>query len=201
MRRFYGNNAALEVTFAPIATAGRGNGDALLERVEGSFFGKFLDKGLTTSLEEFDIAFTIVAHVVLKDKVIVLVAFGGLPLEKVATFGWGHAVGIVVVCVGKRTLVVLIGTRVEEVRKIPFAEFAETKRLGEGSQWKWQETEGIFKGETIGGEREYFGANGDEGVNGAMCVVTVLEEKHAVIAFEVVKESDDLTITSILVDG
>ena len=122
------------------------------------------------------------------------------PLEFGLLLG-GHAVGIVETRVGHGTLVVLVVQRVEEMREEPLAQFRQTEGGREGREKKRQETERVLEGQAIGGEGQDLGAHGDLIRDLSMHAVEMLEEKHAVVAFEVVEEDDDATVVPLAVDG
>ena len=72
---------------------------------------------------------------------------------------------------------------------------------GEVRERKRQETERVLEGEAIGGEGQDLGAHGDLTRDLPMHAVELLEQKHAVVAFEVVEEDDDATVVPFAVDG
>ena len=121
----------------------------------------------------------------------------GVPPFEFRLFPGGHTVGIVEMHGWHGTFVVVVVQGVEEMRE----EFGQTKGDGEGRKRKRQETERVLEGEAIGGEGEDLGAHGDLIRDVPMHAVEMLEQKHAVVAFEIVEEDDDATVVSITVYG
>ena len=187
--------------FPPETVAGGGDGDALDEGVELRLTLELLLECLATRLEELDVRLAVgllVAAEMEHDVVAHLLSVP--PLEFGLHLG-GHAVGIVETRVGHGTLVVLVVQRVEEMREQPLAQFRQTEGGREGRERKRQETERVLEGQAIGGEVQDLGAHGDLIRDLSMHAVEMLEEKHAVVAFEVVEEDDDSTVVPLAVDG
>ena len=124
----------------------------------------------------------------------------GVPPFELGLFLGGDAVGIVETRVGQGTFVVLVFQRIEEMREEPLVQFRQTEGGGEGRETKRQETERVLEGEAIGGEAQDLGAHGDLIRDLTMHAVEILEEKHAVVAFEVVEEDDSATVVSFAVN-
>ena len=125
----------------------------------------------------------------------------GVPSFELDLLLGGHAVGIVETRVGHGAHVILVVHHVEEMRGEPLAQFRESKRGGERGEGKWQETQGVLEGEAVGGEAQDLGAHGDLIRHLPMHAVEMLEQKHAVVPFEVVEEDDDASVVPLAVDG
>ena len=187
--------------FSPETVASGGDGDALDEGVELLLGLELFLECLATRLEQLDVRLAVGLHVAAQmDHDVVAHLLGVPPFELDLHFG-GHAVGIVETRVGHGTLIVLVVHHVEKVREEPLAQFRESKRGGEGGEGKWQETERVLEGEAIVGEARDLGAHGDLIRDLSMHAVEMLEQKHAVVAFEVVEEDDDATVVPLAVDG
>ena len=187
--------------FPPETVAGGGDGDALDEGVELRLGLELLLECLATRLEQLDVRFAVGLHVAAQMEHDVVAHLLGVPPFELDLFLGGHAVGIVETRIGHGTLVVLVVHHVEEMREESLAQFRQTEGGGEGRERKRQETERVLEGEAIGGEGQDLGAHGDLIRDLSMHAVEMLEEKHAVVAFEVVEEDDDATVVSLAVDG
>ena len=95
-----GDGVSGEAFFAPIAVAGRGDRDALFERVKVGLFAEVGDEGFTAGFQEFDVAFTVRFHIALEIENVVTCLQGGVPAVEIVPFGGGHAIGVVIVCGG-----------------------------------------------------------------------------------------------------
>ena len=173
--------------------------DALDEGVEFRLGLELLLECLATRLEQLDVRLAVGLHVAAQMEHDVVAHLLGVPPFEVGLLFGGHAVGIVETRVGHGTFVVFVIHHVEEVREEPLAQFRQAEGGGEGRERKRQETERVLEGEAIGGEVQDLGAHGD--LIRDRDAVEILEEKHAVVPFEVVEEDDDMTVVSFAVDG
>ena len=187
--------------FPPETVAGGGDGDALDEGVEFRLGLELLSERLATHLEQFDVRLAVGLHVAAQMEHDVVADLLGVPPLELALLLGGHAVGIVKARVGHGPHVVLTVQRAEEVREEPLPQFRQPEGGGEGREGKRQETQGVLVGEAIGGEAQDLGAHGDLVRDLSMHAVEMLEEKHAIVALEVVEEDDDATVVPLTVDG
>ena len=187
--------------FSSETVAGGGDGDALDEGVELRLGLELFLECLATRLEQLDVRLAVGLHVAAQmEHDVVAHLLGVPPFELDLLFG-GHAVGIVETGIWHGTFVVLVVHHVEKVWEEPLAQFRQTEGGGEGGEGKWQETERVLEGEAIGGEVQDLGAHGDLIRDLSMHAVEMLEQKHAVVAFEVVEEDDDASVVPLAVDG
>ena len=79
-----------------------------------------------------------------------------------------------------------------------FANAEGGRKVGE---WKREETQGVFESQSVRFHGQEFGTYGDLILDFSMRGVTVLENKHTVVAFEIVKDNDDVSVITVHVDG
>ena len=96
----HGHGLGLQMTFPPVAIAGRGDGDAFLHGVKGRLSLEFVHEFLPPRLEEFNVRFAITLHVSTQIEDVPLCHFGRVPSYQFLPFLGRHAVGIVIVQLG-----------------------------------------------------------------------------------------------------
>jgi len=87
------------------------------------------------------------------------------------------------------------------MREEIFGQFLDAERGGKVGQRHGKKAERVLEGEAIRLEGEDFGTEGDLVGDFSVMMVTVVKEKHAVVALEVVEDDDDVPIVAVLVHG
>ena len=88
---------------------------------------------------------------------------------------------------------------VESVGEEPLAQFINPKGGRKIGEREWQKAQGIFECQSVGFQGQDFGTDGDLVHDFPVGGVTVLQDEHAVIAFEVAEDGDDIAVVSVLV--
>ena len=86
------------------------------------------------------------------------------------------------------------------MREESLTQFWDTKGGRKVGKWKREETQRVFESQSVRFHGQKFGAYGDLVLDFSMCVVTVLENEHTVVAFKIVKDDDDVSVITVHVD-
>ena len=87
------------------------------------------------------------------------------------------------------------------MREKTLGEFLDAEGGGKVGQWHGKKAEQVLEGQAVRLEGEDFGTDGDLVGDFSVMMVTVVKEKHAVVALEVVEDDDDVPLVIVLVDG
>jgi len=87
------------------------------------------------------------------------------------------------------------------MREESLGQFLDAEGGGKVGQWHGKKAERVLEGEAIRLEGEDFGTGGDLLGDFSVVMVTIVKEKHAVVALEVVEDDDDVPIVPVLVHG
>jgi len=83
------------------------------------------------------------------------------------------------------------------MREKTLGEFLDAEGGGKVGQWHGKKAEQVLEGQAVRLEGEDFGTDGDLVGDFSVMMVTVVKEKHAVVALEVVEDDDDVPIVSL----
>ena len=122
------------------------------------------------------------------------------PFEFGFLFG-RHAVGVVLVTRWHGSLIVLSLDGVEFVREESLTQFLDAEGGGKAGEGEREEAQRVLERQSVGLEGQDFGTHRDLVGDLSMMCVTVLQEEHTVVPFEVVEEGDDVSVVSVLVHG
>ena len=78
-----------------------------------------------------------------------------------------------------------------------FADVEGGRKVGE---WKREETQRVFESQSVRFHGQEFGTHSDLVCDFSMRGVTVLKNKNAIVAFEIVKDDDDVSVITVHVD-
>ena len=120
------------------------------------------------------------------------------PFELGFLFG-RHAVGVVRVMRWHGSFVVLSLGSVEFVREESLTQFLDAEGGEKAGEGEWEEAQRVLERQSVGLEGQDFGTHRDLVRDLSMMGVTVLQEEHAVVPFEVVEEGNDVSVVSVLV--
>ena len=112
-----------------------------------------------------------------------------------------HAVGVIRVTRWQGSLLVLSLDGIEFVREESLTKFLDAEGGGKTGEGEWEETQRLLERQSVGLEGQDLGTHSDLVRDFSMMGVTVLQEEHPIIPFEVVEEGDDVSVISVLVHG
>ena len=112
-----------------------------------------------------------------------------------------RAVGVVRVTRWHGSPVVLSLGGVEFVREESLTQFLDAEGGGKTGEGEREEAQRVLERQSVGLEGQDFGTHRDLVRDLSMMSVTVLQEKHTVVPFEVVEEGDDVSVISVLIHG
>ena len=135
---FQGQRLGGQMVFAVIPHASRGDGDAFGHGVEIGLGGKFSLKDFATGFQDVDVGSTVGDHFLAQIELEVL--HGWVPRVKGFSHVGFHAVRVVILGLGPRPHVLLMGLGVEEMRKEAFFGFREIEGGGKGGEAKGEKT-------------------------------------------------------------
>ena len=79
--------------------------------------------------------------------------------------------------------------------------FADAEGGRKVAEWKREETQRVFESQSVRFHGQEFGAYSDLVLDFSMRCITVLENEHAIVAFEIVKDNDDVSVITVHVEG
>ena len=82
------------------------------------------------------------------------------------------------------------------MREESLTQFRDAKGGRKVGEWKRKETQGVFESQSVRLHGQEFDAYGDLVRDFSMFGVTVLQDEHAIIAFEIVEDDDDVYLRS-----
>ena len=118
-----------------------------------------------------------------------------VPSKELLAISWAHTIGIVVLCVWKRSNIFLVFSTVEEMGEITLLKFGETKRLRKGCQFHRDEAERVdqFNVHFWNSKGKNFCTTSNDLWSDAI-FVQVLQDEISVIGLEIVSDKRSVCV-------